>query len=167
MIRVIDRVSYWSGVVVSVLIYAMMGSLLFEVISRYGLNTPTSWAHDVATYSFGTYFMFGAAYALRGGRMISVDLIFARLSRRRQAIINTITFIFFLSVCYVLIWQGGQDALASWKAGERSIVSTWRPPLYPLKLVLPIATSLLLLQGLVNFAKEASIAFRGKELGVE
>ena len=99
--------------------------------------------------------------------MISVDLFFARLSRRTQAVINTLTFIFFLSVCYVLIWLGGQDALASWKAGERSIVSTWRPPLYPLKIVVPIATFLLLLQGLANFLKEVTMAFRGKELEVE
>ena len=159
--RFIDRVSYWSGTITSFLIYAMLGSLLIEVIARYAFNSPTSWAHDVATYSFGAYFMLGAAYALRSGRMISVDIIFGRLSRRNQAIVNSLTFIFFLSVCYVLIWQSGHDALLSWNARERSIYSTWGPPLYPLKMVVPIATFMLLLQGVANVIREVTIALGG------
>src|SRR3990172_12684201 len=166
-LKLIDGLSYWSGRAVCILIYGMVASLLYEVISRYLFNAPTNWAHDAATYFFGTYFMCGAAYCLRTKRMISVDLIYGRLSRRTQAIINVCTFIFFLAICYTLIWLGGKDAIASWRVGERSIASTWRPILYPLKMVIPVATFLLLLQGLADFVREASMAFTGKELGAK
>lgn len=98
--------------------------------------------------------------------MISVDIIYGRLSRRKQAVLNMITFLFFLAVCYVLIWLGGKEAIYSWNVWERTN-TTWEPPLYPLKTVVPVAAFLLFLQGIANFIREFSIALSGKELKEE
>lgn len=164
ILRFIDRISDWTGYAVSLLIYVMLGCLVYEVTCRYVFNAPTSWAHEFTAFCFGIYFMCSAAYALRTKRMIHVDIIYAQLPRRGQALVNVGAFFFFFIVCYTLIWYGGLDAYGSWNAGERSIASVWAPVLYPIKSAIPIGTSLLLLQGLADFVRELNVALTGREL---
>jgi len=40
-------------------------------------------------------------------------------------------------------------------------VSLWNPPLYPFKLMIPIAGSMILLQALANFIRDLACAIRG------
>jgi|MudIll2142460700_1097286.scaffolds.fasta_scaffold142794_1 TRAP-type mannitol/chloroaromatic compound transport system permease small subunit len=162
-LRFIDNLSDKSGKVISPMIYVVLGTLVFEVFARYLFNRPTIWAHETSTFFYGAYFMLGAAYCLRHEGMITVDIIQRRLPRRIQALLNMITFVFFLAVCLVLLWLGGKDALYSWKVGEHTN-TTWEPPLYPLKTVIPVAAFLLLLQGIARFIRDASIACTGKEV---
>ena len=162
-LRFIDNLSDKSGKVISPMIYVVLGTLVFEVFARYLFNRPTIWAHETSTFFYGAYFMLGAAYCLRHEGMITVDIIQRRLPRRIQALLNMITFVFFLAVCLVLLWLGGKDALCSWKVGEHTN-TTWEPPLYPLKTVIPVAAFLLLLQGIARFIRDASIACTGKEV---
>jgi TRAP-type mannitol/chloroaromatic compound transport system permease small subunit len=164
LLSFIDNLSEWSGRVVSVLIYGVLLTLVYEVFARYVFNAPTIWAHESSAFFFGTYFMLGAAYCFRHEGMISVDIIYRHLPKRTQAVLNLITFAFFLAICLTLIWIGGIDALDSWQAWENSN-STWAPPLYPIKTMIPIGALLLLLQGIAKFVRDASIAFTGKELG--
>ena len=162
-IRFVEWVSEWSGRIVSFLIYGILGTLIFEIFSRYLFNTPTIWAHEAGSFFFGTYFILGAAYCLLHGGMINVDVICTKLSRRTQAVLNVITFIFFLAVCLTLLIAGGQDAVYSWQVREHSN-TTWAPPLYPLRTVIPVGAALLLLEGLAQFIREAAIAFTGREI---
>ena len=162
-LRFIDNLSDKSGKVISPMIYVVLGTLVFEVFARYLFNRPTIWAHETSTFFYGAYFMLGAAYCLRHEGMITVDIIHRRLPRRIQALLNMITFVFFLAVCLVLLWLGGKDAIYSWKVWEHTN-TTWEPPLYPLKTVVPVAAFLLLLQGVARFIRDASIAFTGKEI---
>jgi len=162
-LRFIDNMSEWSGRIVSWLIYGVLGTLIYEIFARYLFNKPTIWAHETSSFFFGTYFILGAAYCLRNDGMIFVDIFSSRLSQRKQAVLNVVTFIFFLMVCITLIWAGGQDAIYSWNVLEHSN-TTWGPPLYPLRMVIPVGAVLLLLQGFGRFVRDASIAFTGKEL---
>ena len=163
VLRFIDNLSEWSGKAVSLLIYGVLGTLVYEICARYLFNKPTIWAHETSAFFFGAYFMLGAAYGLKNEGMIHVDIIIRRLPRRIQAILNVVTFAFFLAVCMALIWGGTQDALYSWSVREHTN-TTWGPPLYPLRTVIPIAAILLLMQGTARFVRDASVAFTGKEL---
>jgi TRAP-type mannitol/chloroaromatic compound transport system permease small subunit len=159
----IDNLSDKSGKVVSLLIYGVLGTLVFEVFARYLFNRPTIWAHETSTFFYGSYFMLGGAYCHRHQGMISVDIIHRRLPRRVQAFLNVITFVILLAICLVLIWLGGLEAIYSWQVREHTN-TTWEPPLYPLRTVIPIAAVLLLLQGIAQFIRDVSIAFTGREI---
>jgi TRAP-type mannitol/chloroaromatic compound transport system permease small subunit len=165
-LRGIDNLSEKTGRFVSILVYGVLGTLVFEVFARYIFDKPTIWAHETSTFFFGAYFLLGGAFCLRREGMIFVDVIYGRLSRRKQAILNMITFPFFLAVCYVLIWLGTQETIYSWSVWERTN-TTWEPPLYPLKTVVPVAAFLLFLQGVANFIRELTIALGRKELTEE
>ena len=162
-LRLIGNLSEWSGRVVSLLVYGIMGTLIYEVFARYIFNKPTIWAHEASGFFFGAYFMLGAAYCLRHEGMISVDIIYRHLSRRTQSVLDVITFIFFAAVCVTLIWPGWIDAIHSWHIGEHTN-STWMPPLYPARTVIPVAACLLLLQGTAKFIRDAITAITGREL---
>ena len=53
----------------------------------------------------------------------------------------------------VLFWMGAEFALDSVLEGERS-GSAWNPPIYPVKLVIPLGVLLMLLQGLAQLVHD-------------
>lgn len=156
----IDLVSEYSGKFISLLIIVLNLIIGYEVIARYILNAPTIWVHEASGMLFGTYIVLGAAYVLSIKGHVNMDLLYTRLSRRQQAFIDIITFGVFAAFCITLIVKGGERALYSIKIMEHSS-SIWGPPLYPIKLMLPIGAFLLLLQGLANFSRDVMTLVKG------
>jgi TRAP-type mannitol/chloroaromatic compound transport system permease small subunit len=64
-------------------------------------------------------------------------------------------------MCLPLIFMGGDDAIYSWQIWEHSN-STWAPPLYPIRTIIPVAAILLFLQGLSNISGEIAIIVNGR-----
>jgi len=62
-----------------------------------------------------------------------------------------------------MLWKSIPWALASLRVGEYS-ESVWGPPLWPIKLTLPVAAGLMLLQGMTKTAKDLYLALTGREL---
>ncbi|MCK4794857.1 MAG: TRAP transporter small permease subunit [Desulfobacteraceae bacterium] len=161
VLHFIDSFSDWSGKIASVLVFGILGVLLYEIVARYLFNAPTLWAHETSGFIFGFYFLLGAAYCLRTKGHVSVDILYDRLSTRTQAILDVVTFVLFLAVCITLIWYGGKAAANSWRLNEHTS-SLWGPPLYPLRTVVPIGALLLLIQGVGKFVRDFTTAVTGK-----
>ena len=75
----IDGLSSWSGKLISMLIFAMIAVLMWEVISRYVFDSPTLWAHETTRYIYGAHFMIGGAYTLYLGAHVNVDIFYIKL----------------------------------------------------------------------------------------
>ncbi|MBA7540201.1 hypothetical protein ES705_32495 [subsurface metagenome] len=89
-----------------------------------------------------------------------MDVIYGRLSPRGKALIDIITFGFFALFCVVLVWKGGETALRALRIWQHS-GSIWNPPVYPIKLVVPIGVLLLLLQGTVKLIRDIATLVKG------
>ncbi len=165
IVRVIDTISEWSGRVFAWLIIPLVGSLTYEVIARYVFGAPTIWAYDLSYMLYGSHFMLGAGYTLLKGGHIRTDIFYQNWSPRTQGTVDALLYLllFFPGMIF-FFWMGTQEALHSWSIGERSDASPWRPIVYPLKFVLPIAAFLILLQGVSEFIKSAHLARRGRPL---
>jgi TRAP-type mannitol/chloroaromatic compound transport system permease small subunit len=72
--------------------------------------------------------------------------------------------IFFFPVWIGLFYKLIPFVYLSWKIGERSMESYWRPILYPFKTVMPIGVFLLLLQGISEFIRSLFMLIKKKEL---
>ncbi|HBW35770.1 MAG TPA: ABC transporter substrate-binding protein [Desulfosporosinus sp.] len=162
ILHYIDLVSECSGKFISLLIIVLNLIIGYEVIARYVLNAPTIWVHEASGMLFGTYIVLGAAYILSIKGHVNMDLVYNRLSRRQQAFIDIITFGVFAAFCVALIFKGGERALYSIRIMEHSS-SIWGPPLYPIKIMLPIGAFLLLLQGIAKFARDVTTLVKGEE----
>lgn len=164
-VAVLDAISIWSGKLVAWLILPMVGGLAYEVVSRYAFDAPTEWAYDLTFMLYGSFFMLGAAFTLQRKGHIRTDVFYAKWSPRRQGAVD--------ALCYLLLFFPGLIAflVLSWdffwisfQRGERIVTSPWMPIVYPFKAVMPVATLLLLLQGLSEFLKSLHAAVKGEWL---
>jgi len=142
----------------------MAGVIGYEVAVRYGFDSPTIWGTQLAQMIFGTYVVLGGAYALRYRVHVNMDAIYARLSPRKKATIDVVTSMAFFFAIGFLLWQGGILAWEAVMKWETSVVTPWRQPIWPVKLMIPIGALLILLQGLAKFIRDFHLAITGREL---
>ena len=158
--RAVDRLNDWCGWVVGLQILFIVAVIAYEMVLRGIFGAPTLWANETMVYLTAMAYLLGGGYALRHRRHVSVDVIYARLSVRTRAKLDVVTLAFFVLYLGTLIWAGSVWAWDSIKVGE-STGSPWSPPIWPVKLAIPVAAALVLLQGIANVVRDFKAAGRG------
>jgi TRAP-type mannitol/chloroaromatic compound transport system permease small subunit len=162
-IRVIDRISLWSGRAVAWLIVPMILLLAGEVIAR-KIYAPTVWSLDIATMLYGTHFFVAGAMTLYLGKHIRTDFFYGNWKPRTQAWVDVLCYFFlFLPGMVMFVWLSWDFAAESWDLKE-SLMTTWRPPAYWYKSVIPLSATLLLLQGLAELLKSIRTIATGVDM---
>lgn len=150
--RVIDQVSLWSGKAVSWLIVPMFAVLFYEVMMR-KFWQPTMWANDIATMCYGAHFFLAGAYTLKLQKHIRTDFLSRNWSLRTQVRMDLAQYLLvFLPGMAMLTWISLEFAWESWELKEQ-LMTTWRPPAYWYKAVIPLSSALVLLQGMSEVLK--------------
>lgn len=139
------------------------GIMLFEAISRHFFNNPTSWAFEFSKMSFGFYMIWAGAYAMLRGEHVSMDIFYSRWTPRAKAVMDSVTFCFFLLFVSMLLYLVAVDAVNSISFRETSN-STLAQPLYHWRASLAIGILLLLFQGLAEFIKNLWFAIHNEAL---
>jgi TRAP-type mannitol/chloroaromatic compound transport system permease small subunit len=160
----IDSISEWSGKLISVLILFIMVILLYEVSMRFAFNAPTNWAHELTLHLFGLLSVLAGAYVHLRNEHVKIDIIYYRFSRRTRAIIDSVTYLFFFLFVVALLRYGMMIGLRSLELRQTVSPSPWGSPLWPVKLAIPLAAFLLLLQGVAHFIRVLKLAVTGKEM---
>lgn len=159
----IDSLSEWSAKITGLVVVVVIGLVIAEVVLRYGFNSPTVWNAELVIYLCGYLYLMGGAYVLRLHEHVRVDVIYGRFRLRVRAILNMVAAIFFFAFLAVLIWKGGEWTWAALVGGKTS-GSPWDPIIFPRRLAIPLAASLLLLQGVAKFIRDFRTARTGEEL---
>jgi len=150
----VDKVSTWVGRAFSWLIVVLTLLISWEVFSRYALGTPHAWAFDAMIMCYGTLFMMAGAYTLSQNGHVRGDVLYGFFRPRTQATIDlTLYILFFIPGVFALAWAGYSYAANSWAINEHSSITADGPPLYPFKTIIPIAGTILLLQGIVEIVR--------------
>ncbi|WP_428671515.1 TRAP transporter small permease subunit [Roseibium sp.] len=113
-----EFVSYWA--VIAVIVY------YFEVMSRYVFGSPTNWAHEAMYLMFGMQYLIAGSYAMLTEAHVRVDIFYAPLSRRRKAVVDLLTSVFFFIFAGTLLvtsWVFAFDAIAV--PSGNALVSDW------------------------------------------
>jgi TRAP-type mannitol/chloroaromatic compound transport system permease small subunit len=147
-IRVIDTISTWVGIPMSWLIVPLMLITCYDVTARYFFSAPTQWAYDYTIMLYGTMFMLVGAYALAQNNHVRGDVFYRFFPVRLQAMLDLVLYlVFFFPGIIALVWSGYNFAEMSWRFKERSMMTPGGPPIYPFKIVIPVAGFFMLLQG--------------------
>jgi len=163
LVRFIDSINEFIGRIISFLVYVLLIVVVFEVIRRKIFGSPTMWAFELSYMLYAIMFLVGLGYTLKHKMHIGIDVIYSRLSKKIQGIIDLITFlVFFLPFTVIAIKSSWTFMLQSWQGLEHS-QSPWAPPIYPFKTFMPIAFFLLLLQGISETIK-AIYKIKGEEV---
>jgi len=113
-----EFVAYWA--VIAVIVY------YFEVMSRYVFGSPTNWAHEAMYLMFGMQYLIAGSYAMLTESHVRVDIFYAPLSKRRKAIVDLLTSVFFFIFAGTLLvtsWIFAFDAIAV--PSGNSLISDW------------------------------------------
>lgn len=148
----VGRVNEWVGRIAGLLIVAVVLIILREVIARSAFNAPSVWADESMTYLAGMAYALGGGYALLHRKHVLVDIAYQPIARRGgapKALLDVAAFAIFALYCLTLLWFGWELAATSIEQSEGS-GTLWNPPLWPVKLMIPVAGALLLLQGIAN-----------------
>jgi TRAP-type mannitol/chloroaromatic compound transport system permease small subunit len=161
--RAIDNFTRYTAYVFASLTLILMLIIVHNVIMRYAFRSPTVWAYDLSYMLYGSAFMLGAAVALLYGAHVRTDFLYQRWSQRTQGIVDTFLYlVLFFPAMYLFFDAGVEYAARSWRLGERGFASTWRPVIYPLKTVIPVAIALLMIQGVSETIKSLYAAITGR-----
>ena len=157
--------STWSGKLAAWIVIPNVFALVYEFFARYVFGSPTIWSYEVTYFLYGSHFLLGAAYTLHLKSHIRIDIFYQHISPRGRAIVDSIGYlIFFFPVMLLLTYAGAEFTIQSFEMGEKSGLSPWRPYLYPYKGVVAIAISLLFLQGIAEFIRNAFLVIKRKEI---
>jgi TRAP-type mannitol/chloroaromatic compound transport system permease small subunit len=149
-----DHVSTWAGKAAAWLIIVLTAAVCIEVFKRYLLNAPTAWAFDADYMLYGTLFMLCGAYTLAQDAHVRGDFLYSSMKPRVQAGLDLALYIvFFLPGIVALSYAGWDFAHASWIIDEHVNDTANGPSVYQFKTVIPIAGTLILLQGLAEIVR--------------
>jgi TRAP-type mannitol/chloroaromatic compound transport system permease small subunit len=152
-LRAGEFVAYWA--VISVFVY------YYEVIARFVFNSPTNWVHESMFLMYGMQYMLAGAYAYREDQHVRVDVFYAKFSPRGKAIADIVTSVFFFIFIGTMLWTGMRFALDAIQVGEHSFTE-WGVQYWPVKLMIPIGATLMLLQGISKLIKDIVFVARGE-----
>ncbi|WP_458756383.1 TRAP transporter small permease subunit [Afipia sp. TerB] len=157
VLRAITRLNDFIGRWVALLILVIFVLLITEIGFRYVLGAPMVWTGELTQMVFGVYAVLSGGYILAHGGHVNVDLIYTRFSARTKAIIDVMTSALFFLFIGALLYFGSSLAYESMEFWEHS-QSAWNPPIWPVKLMIPVGAFLILLQGIVKLARDILIA---------
>jgi TRAP-type mannitol/chloroaromatic compound transport system permease small subunit len=140
----IGRAVAWLALVVVLLQFAL-------VVARYLFGLGSIWATETVIYGHATLFLLAAAWTLRVGGHVRVDIFYAEASSRTRAKIDLIgAALILLPFAAVLIWLSVPYAARSWAILERSQETSGLPLVFALKTLIPLFAVLMALQGVAQ-----------------
>jgi TRAP-type mannitol/chloroaromatic compound transport system permease small subunit len=151
--RTITWINTWCARIAAWLIVPMFFLLMADVIMRYVVGSAAIWTAELAQLIFGVYAVIAGGYLLAERAHVNVDIIYGRYSPKRKAQIDLATSFLGFFFLAVLIWQGTDMAWESAAKLETSS-SIWDPQIWPVKVAIPVAGVLLLLQAVVRIVSD-------------
>jgi TRAP-type mannitol/chloroaromatic compound transport system permease small subunit len=147
----IDRLTTGIGRTVAWLALAVVLLQFALVVARYLFGLGSIWATETVIYAHATLFMLAAAWTLRAGGHVRVDVFYAEATPRMRAKIDLAgSGLLLLPFALVLVWLSVPYAVRSWAILERSQETSGLPLVYLLKTLIPLFAFLMALQGIAQ-----------------
>lgn len=152
--RSLLRLETWLALVSGFAVFAIMVFAVVSVTGRNGFNAPIPGYVDWIEQLMPLIAFMGIAYAQRDGTHIRMDIVIGQLSGRALWVAEFITTLAAIILIVLLVW-------GSWSHFDRSFdwaASNWSRdssidiglPIWPAKLLVPVAFSVLVLRFLIQ-----------------
>lgn len=160
-VRFIDALNHRVGRFSMYLLYALMGVLLYSSLSKL-LHHNAIWTLEMAQFIMVAYYMLGGPYSLQLGANVRMDLLYHRWDHCTKARVDAFSVFALIFYLGVLLYGAVDSTIYSLEYAERS-PTAWRPYIAPIKIVMIIGISLMLLQSFAIFFKDLAKA-TGREV---
>ena len=150
----IDTLNEKIGFYGSYLVLPLIAVVGWEVMMRYGFNSPTSWAFELTVFIYGMHYSLALAYAHKHDTHVAIDVFESRLPEKPRTILRIFTnLVLFIPAVGLLTIYTCQLAFFSWQQWEQAS-SSWAPAIYPYKTLMAFGFILLLLQGIAKLIQD-------------
>ncbi len=161
-VQTLDTFTDVSGRLLAWLALAMALLVAVIVVLRYGFDFNSILMQESVTYMHGSLFLLGAAYALKHGAHVRVDIFYRNLSPRGQAWVNSLGgIVFLLPLCLFILGSSWDYVSESWAIMETSPEPGGIPAVFLLKSLIPLMPLNLLLQGLAEILRSTLVLVEG------
>ncbi len=132
------------------------------VVLRYGFGIGSIMLQESVVYMHGGLFLLGAAFALKHGAHVRVDIFYRDFSERRKAWVNSLGgIVFLLPLCAFILFSSWDYVGDSWAMRESSPEPGGIPAVFALKTLIPAAAICLALQGIAEVLRSAVVLVEG------
>jgi len=157
-VKVIDGITELTGKLISWFTLFMVLLTFTIVVLRYGFNLGWVAMQESVLYFHGLTFMLGAAYTLKDGGHVRVDIFYQKFSHRGKALVNLLGAIFLLlPVCIFIFYISFDYVAIAWKIMEKSPEAGGLPLVYLSKSFILLFSISLSLQGIAEICRNLSI----------
>jgi TRAP-type mannitol/chloroaromatic compound transport system permease small subunit len=145
----IDRLNEGIGRAVSWLTLAMVLITFLIVLLRYLFDLGSIALQESVSYLHCMVFMLGISWTLKNNGHVRVDIIYQRCQPKRRALLDLMGTVLLLMPVSIFIFYTSLDYVAnSWSQLESSREAGGLPGVFLLKTLIPVAATLLFLQGI-------------------
>jgi TRAP-type mannitol/chloroaromatic compound transport system permease small subunit len=160
-VRVIESLNYRIGRMAMYLLFVIMGILLWSSVTKI-LRIPAIWTLEMAQFTLVAYYLLGAPYTFHLDTNVRMDLLYARLRPRTQALWDVFTVFALIFYLGVMLYGAIDSTVFSFTTWERAPTG-WRPYLWPIKVIICISFVLMILQAIAHLIRDFAI-IRGEEI---
>jgi TRAP-type C4-dicarboxylate transport system permease small subunit len=146
LVRWLDRLNDYFSIIAGAVIGFTALIVIYEVVMRYLIKRPTTWVNDISEILLVYCTFLGAAWVLRVGGHIKVDIVVTLMRERWQIFMGIVQDILSLFFCVVFTWITWESFWDSVVTQERTAGGLFSVPLWAVYIVIPIGALLLSLQ---------------------
>ena len=147
----IGRAASWCALAIVLIGFAV-------VVLRYLFGIGSIWLQESIIYAHAALFLLVAAWTLKEGGHVRVDVFYASASPRVKAWIDLLgALLLLLPFCVAIVWFSWPYVSRSWTILERSRETSGLPLVFLLKTLIPLFAVMLALQGLSQAIKSLAM----------
>ena len=106
-----------------ILMVALVAAVSWQVISRYGFTSPSSWTEEVARFLLIWIGVLGAAWAFRTGVHLGLDVLPKKLTGKAAQSLKLFILLMVVAFAFaVLVIGGGSLVMLTWELKQYSAV---------------------------------------------
>jgi TRAP-type mannitol/chloroaromatic compound transport system permease small subunit len=145
----VGRAASWCALAIVLIGFAV-------VLMRYVLGLGSIWLQESILYAHAALFLLAAAWTLKEGGHVRVDVFYASATPRTKALVDLWgALLLLLPFALVLIYVSVPYVARSWAILERSRETSGLPLVFLLKTLIPLFALLLALQGVAQAIRAA------------
>ncbi|MGY0398748.1 MAG: TRAP transporter small permease subunit [Ostreibacterium sp.] len=164
----IDKLNRFIGNAVAWLVILIVSGTLYNVIARYFFQSFSVPLSEIVSIMNAIVFLLSAPLLLYLDQHVRLDIFYARLSTRRQAMVDIFGTLFFLfPFCIFILYYSWNYVAASWAQHETSAQTGGLGGLYLVKSLIMIVAILLLLQGISQLIHKFQLIKNPKQSHLE
>jgi len=160
-VKYVEAVNYRVGRIAMYGIFVMAAILLWSSISK-TFFLPSLWTLEVAQFAMVAYYILGGPYSIQLNANVRMDLLYANWSPKRKACFDSVTILMLLFYLGVMLYGAVDSTAYAFQYGERN-PTAWRPVLWPIKTLMCVGFTLMLLQSVAELFKDIA-RIRGEEI---